>query len=183
MNAAVVQPVPVVEASPVQGFSDCHRALLRGLRSFSSLPDLVHAAERSRAVAQATLQLFEIAVLGHHADEEGDLFPAVLRSAHPGEEREQTQVIVDRLVAEHRSIETLWTMTKPAVERAAAGRDARLDAEAVAALVYAYNRHAVFEELEFLPRAAEILGRNGNHMAALGLSLHLRHAPSPVGYI
>ena len=35
----------------------------------------------------------------------------------------------------------------------------------------------------FLPLAERILGRNGNHMAALGLALHLRHAPQPIGYV
>lgn len=30
-------------------------------------------------------------------------------------------------------------------------------------------------ETEFLPLSQTILGRNSNHMAALGLSLHMRH--------
>jgi hypothetical protein len=35
----------------------------------------------------------------------------------------------------------------------------------------------------FLPVAERILSRNGEHMAALGLALHLRHAPLVVGYV
>ena len=46
-----------------------------------------------------------------------------------------------------------------------------------------YAAHAGFEESRFLPLAQDILGRDDNHMAALGLSLHLRHAPQVVGYI
>lgn len=177
-------PVPrSVEATPVEGFSDAHRGILCSLRAFSALPQLTAAADRSRRVGTATLQLFEDAVLPHHADEEGELFPAVIRSAASPEERSRVEAMVDRLIAEHRSVETLWKTLKPAVKRAAAGIDAQLDAEAVAALVYAYNRHAAFEEQEFLPLASEILGRNGNHMAALGVSLHLRHAPQPFAYI
>lgn len=38
-----------------------------------------------------------------------------------------------------------------------------------------YQRHASVEETEFLPLAQEILERNSNHLAALGLSLHMRH--------
>jgi hypothetical protein len=49
--------------------------------------------------------------------------------------------------------------------------------------VLAYNAHANYEETEFLPLAETILGRNANHMAALGLSLHMRHTPIPYGYI
>ncbi len=46
-----------------------------------------------------------------------------------------------------------------------------------------YQSHAQFEEQEFLPLARQILGRDGNHLAALGLALHMRHVPLPVGYI
>jgi len=38
-----------------------------------------------------------------------------------------------------------------------------------------YRAHAWFEEQEFLPLSQTILSRNPNHMAALGLSLHMRH--------
>jgi hypothetical protein len=170
-------------SAPLDGFSDSHRGILCALRAFAALPELTAAADRSRQVASATLQLFEGVVLPHHADEEGELFPAVLRSATAGAERSRVQDLVDRLVAEHRSVEALWKTLRPAVRRAAAGIASQLDAQAVAALTMAYNRHAAFEELEFLPLAHEILGRDGNHMAALGLSLHLRHAPEPVAYI
>jgi hypothetical protein len=181
MNAAVVQPAPAT-STPVDEFSDCHRGLLLGMRAFGSLPELAAAAARSRAVAVNTLALFDKAVLTHHADEEKELFPAVLASCSPAE-RKRLEIVIERLIAEHRSVEALWRVLKPAVKRAASGIAAELDAEAVTALVVAYNRHAAYEEAEFLPAAKHILSRNGNHMSALGLSLHLRHAPQPVGYI
>ncbi|ROZ75451.1 hemerythrin domain-containing protein [Ramlibacter sp. WS9] len=175
--------VPAADAAPLEGFSGAHRGILCAMRAFAALPEFAAAAERSRQVAITTLQLFEGTVLPHHADEESELFPAVIRSATPGPERTHVEAMVDRLVAEHRSLESLWKMLRPAVKRAAAGITAQLDAEAVAALSYAYHRHAAFEETEFLPLAGEILARNGNHMAALGLAIHLRHAPAPVAYI
>jgi hypothetical protein len=171
------------DGTPLNDFSQCHRSIVVGMRAFSRLPDLVATAERARETAQAALDLFDQAILPHHGDEEGELFPAVLASARPGEERDRVARLVDRLVAEHRSIEELWAMLKPAVRHAAAGTPAEVDAEAAAALAMAYNRHAAFEELQFLPLAAEILGRDPNHMQALDLSLHLRHAPLPVAYI
>jgi hypothetical protein len=42
-----------------------------------------------------------------------------------------------------------------------------------------YGEHARFEEEMFLPLADRILSRNENHMAALDIALHLRHAPQP----
>jgi hypothetical protein len=173
----------VTDAAPLEGFSGAHRGILCAMRAFAALPEFAAAADRSRQVAMATLQLFEGTVVPHHGDEESELFPAVIRSAIPGPERTHVEAMVDRLVAEHRSIETLWKMLRPAVKRAAAGIAAQLDAEAVAALSFAYHRHAAFEETEFLPLAREILARNGNHMTALGLALHLRHTPAPAAYI
>lgn len=131
------------------------------LHALSGLPGLVEAAARARDVAAGTLALFKGAVLEHHAEEESDLFPAVLRSAGTGEERDRVEGMVKRLTDEHRA----------------------LDAAVAGELVQRYLEHARFEEQAFLPLAATILGRNGDHLAALGLSLHLRHAPQPVGYI
>lgn len=175
---------PVVDTDrPLDTFSNCHSGILSGLESFANLPELVHAADQARTVAAATLAMFEHAVLEHHVEEEGDLFPAVLRSAEAGEEHARVKAMVKRLTQEHRAVETLWKKLKPEVKHASAGAHAALDADEVATLVQAYYRHAAYEELEFLPLARDILGRNGNHMAALGLSLHMRHSPLPVGYI
>lgn len=171
------------DAHPVDNFSQCHSGILAGLDAFASLPELVAAAEQSRRLAAATVSMFEHSALPHHADEEGDLFPAVIRSSAPGEERERVQAMADRLTAEHRSIEAQWKRIRPAVKHAAGGGGAELPAGDVAALIHAYRRHAAFEELEFLPLARDILSRNGDHLAALGLSLHLRHAPQPVGHV
>jgi hypothetical protein len=50
-------------------------------------------------------------------------------------------------------------------------------------LVSVYRAHATFEEHAFLPLSEEILGRNPNHLAALGLSLHIRQLKPVAGYI
>jgi hypothetical protein len=171
------------EASPVESFSNCHAGIVTGLAVFAGLPELVDAAARSRKIAGDVLALFEGAVLEHHKEEEAELFPAVLRSAAPGAERTRIAEITERLVLEHRMIESLWSRIKPSVKAAAAGRAAGMDAFDVARLVQTYAAHAHSEETELLPLAQEILGRNGNHMAALGMSLHMRHAPRAMGYI
>lgn len=167
--------------APLDGFSQCHAGILSQLDSLADLPALAAAAARLRGVAASTLALFQHSVFEHHAEEETELFPAVLRSAHPGDERDRVQALVERLTGEHRTMELLWKRVEPTVNAAAKGKPADVDADVVAELVRAYGNHARFEEEEFLPLADTILGRNGNHMAALGLSLHLRHASRPVG--
>jgi hypothetical protein len=171
------------EPNAVDGFSRCHAGILHGLEGFAGLPALQEAAEKARRVATGTLELLDHAVLKHHAEEEEELFPAVIRSARPGAEREHVEAIVAQLRDEHRDIEALWSRLRADVAHAADGRVSHLNADAVQLLVEVYGQHAAFEEREFLPLAQEILGRNGNHMAALGMSLHMRHVSPPIGYI
>lgn len=182
----IAQPAnqqPVRPEAPLGGFSQCHAGIISQLDALAELPALLTAASRARAVAAATLALFQKGVTEHHAEEENELFPAVLRSAEPGEEYERVSAIVQRLTSEHRSMEALWKRVESAVSAGAKGKPAQIDPAAVAELVRSCGNHARFEEEEFLPLADIILGRNGNHMAALGLSLHMRHAPQPVGHI
>ncbi len=168
---------------PLDVFSQCHSGIVSHLTALGDLPELAEAADRARAIAVGNLELFRHAVYEHHGDEEKELFPAVLRSALPGEEADAVALIVEELTRQHRAIEALWKEIEPAVKAVARGAHADLDAAAVHELVASYLEHAAYEEAEFLPLAQEILGRDSKHMAALGVSLHLRHAPQVVGYI
>lgn len=183
MNAPSDLQTQAPAETPLTGFSRCHLGILTQLDAAAQLPELVAAAERARHIAADTLALFDPSVLEHHADEEGDLFPAVQRSAVQGSESDLIADMVQRLTLEHRAIEALWRRVKPAVKLAAQGRPTDLDAASLDELVKTYTAHALFEEREFLPLAQQILGRNGNHLAALGIALHMRHVPQPTGYI
>ena len=183
MNAAPVHPV-VPHDAPLGDFSRCHLGIVSQLESFSDLPELLGTATQSRVVAQGTLDLFKDSVFAHHADEEKELFPAVLRSAQRGEEADLVQAMTQRLVKEHRSIEAQWKLLEPEVRAAARGKPATVDPAAVEQLVVDYLAHARFEEEHFLPMAACILSRNMNHVAALDMALLLRHAvPAIPAYI
>jgi hypothetical protein len=100
----------------------------------------------------------------------------VLASATKGDERDKVGAMVTRLTAEHRAIEAAWASIEPGLKAVAKGHETDLDGAAVARLVAAYRAHAGYEEAQFLPLSKAILGRDSNHMAALGMSLHLRHA-------
>src|SRR5690606_37029113 len=176
-------PASVRADAPLGEFSHCHEGILSRLEAFADLPALVAVATRARERASEALFLFEDIVMEHHADEEAELFAAVLRWAEPGEELESVRAMTRRLSAEHRAIEKLWQKHRPAVEAAARGKAADLPREAASELVSAYVAHATFEEEVFLPLARNILSRDDAHMAALGLSLHLRHAPRIPGSI
>lgn len=163
-----------VEA-PLNHFTHCHDGILSHLRTFGELPALIEAAERARQIATDTIEFVHAAVFKHHIDEEKDLFPIVLAKARPGEEHDRVKHMVDRLTAEHREIEATWRTLEPQLKRFLKGHSGRVEGEAIHKLVNAYLAHAQFEEAQFLPLSAEILGRESADMAALGLSLHMRH--------
>lgn len=167
---------------PITSFTRAHLGIVSQLEQSARLPELVEAANRARKTALDTLDLFRNTVLPHHAEEEAELFPAVLRACNAAE-RDRVQPIVDRLTAEHRATEALWNQIEPSIRAAAKGAAPEVDAESMEELVRKVLRHARYEETVFLPLAERILLRDGEHMAALGLALHLRHAPRVVGYI
>ena len=169
--------------APLLNFSNCHVGILSHLKSFAELPALLEPATRARKIAEETLKFFRDAVYEHHSEEERELFPAVLASAVKGEERDRIKVMVDQLTAEHRVVEAAWSKLEPELKKVAKGHSSELNLAGVEHLVRSYQAHASFEESQFLPLAHTILGRNSNHMEALGLSLHMRHAPAPVGHI
>lgn len=182
MNPTATTPAAETDDSPLSTFTRCHLGIVRQLEDTARLPEWVQAAARARAGAEATLALFRNSVVPHHREEEAELFTAVLQSALP-QEKARVQSLVRQLTDEHEEIEALWKKLEPALRAAARGAPADLDGDALSELVHMYLAHARFEEAEFLPLAQAILGRNGNHMAALGLSLHMRHQPTPVAYI
>lgn len=170
----------VPAAEPIAGFSRCHEGILQHLEALGGLPALLEPAARAREVAEETMRFFRAAVYEHHREEERELFPAVLASAAVGAEREQVQTIVRQLTEEHREVEGLYERVEPALKKVARGQAPDVpDAELIAdihRLVLQYEGHARYEETDFLPMAERILERNSNHMAALGLAIHLRHA-------
>ena len=162
---------------PWVNFSNCHVGIVSQLDRLGELPALLAPADLARKTAQRALAFFPKAVYEHHAEEEKELFPAVLASAKTGVERMRVEALVNNLIAQHRRLEHLWESLVSDLKKVANGQDHQLNTVALTDLVTTYQAHATMEEEEFLPLSEEILGRNSNHMAALGLSLHLRHRP------
>lgn len=167
------QPVHIDAA--LAGFSECHHEFVAQLHSALYLPELVAAAAKARAMANDLLKMFSQDVVTHHAEEERELFPAVLRAAQPGTELDEVRAMVDQLVREHRDMEARWAELQPEVEAVTRGESPALDAALIENLVQHFFAHAHFEEEHFLPLAQKILGRHSDAMAALGRSLHERH--------
>jgi heme-degrading monooxygenase HmoA/hemerythrin-like domain-containing protein len=173
---ALTSPTHDALDQPIQDFSDCHVGIVNMLNDLAVLSRQPNPMPQRREVAGRTLTFFRDVVTTHHNEEEAELFPAVLADAATGDERTKIEALVNRLVGEHRHLEGLFAGLTPALSAIENGGEDSLDSAAVTTLVNEYLAHARFEEEVLLPLAQTILGRNSDHMAALGLSLHIRHA-------
>jgi len=171
------------DPTPVDHFAHCHVGIFAQLDRLGDLPALLEPAARARRIAEQSLAFFSKGMYAHHSEEEQELFPAVHRSAEAGAERLKVDQLIEQLTQDHRALERLWASLEPGLKKVAKGQDSTLDVEALQALVERYQAHAQLEEQQFLPLAQTVLGRQNHHMAALGLSLHMRHVPRFVAHI
>jgi len=170
--------------APISDFKNCHSGIFRKLEALTELAELLPKFQRARQLSEQSVEFFREAIFEHHLDEERELFPAVLAETREGEERPRVRQIIDRLTEEHRTLEKLWKSLEGDLKRVAKGKESDVDLEAIAQLTSRYRAHAEFEETAFLPLSEEILARNLNGIAALGMSLHMRHTPLRVtGYV
>jgi hemerythrin-like domain-containing protein len=102
------------------------------------------------------MRYFDTAGRDHHADEEDDLFPALIESM-AGSDAVCLREITEGLATEHREIESKWQCVRAALEKISAGESVSLAFSDVEALALAYERHIQREEGELLPMAARLL--------------------------
>lgn len=173
-------PQNATDTAPIDDFSQCHTGIFRKLEVLSSLPALLEPAARAREVAAESLEFFREAIFEHHLDEERELFPLTTAHAQAGDEADRIKEMVQRLTQEHRELELTWKRLESGLKQVSKGQASDIRVADIEALVTRYRGHAEFEEREFLPLAQKILARNSNVMAALGMSLHMRHRPMNV---
>ena len=174
MNAAHYR---VDTDAPISNFSHCHIGILHHLDQLSELLNQKNDVQTAKKIALEALAYFHSVMKAHHQEEESELFPAVHSSAAPGEEVAHVNQLIATLTHQHRELENAWHSLEPALKEIGKGHASTVDQVHFQLLISRYKAHAQLEELDFLPLAEKILGRNSNHMAALGLSLHMRHVP------
>jgi hemerythrin-like domain-containing protein len=144
---------------PLEMLSACHYRIQRQCETLRRLVE--HMAARgpdaeARSAAAAVMRYFDTAGRDHHADEEDDLFPALIESM-AGSDAVCLREITEGLATEHREIELKWQSVRAALEKISAGESVSLALSDVEALALAYERHIQREEGELLPMAARLL--------------------------
>jgi hemerythrin-like domain-containing protein len=153
--------------SPEGGFDEplelwlaCHERVLRFCNLLERLRLHVtqHGADaEARQTATSIRRYFNEAAPRHHADEEVDLFPRLLRWLDEGPataspvDVAQTHAAIDALMAEHRSNEVLWSSLDGALAQIERGTAAQLNAGEIEAFGRTYRRHIEVEEGVVMP--------------------------------
>lgn len=144
---------------PLEMLAACHGRVQAQCATLQRLlPHLAtHGADQAaREAATAVMRYFDTAARDHHADEEQDLFPALIE-AMAGSDAVCLHDLTRALAAEHRQLEALWRGLRKALTQLVAGDRAALTPALVQDFVALYTGHIAREEAELLPMAARLL--------------------------
>jgi hemerythrin-like domain-containing protein len=129
------------------------------------------ADSQARSAVANVMRYFDTSARHHHADEEEDLFPALIESM-AGSDEVCLREMIQGLTADHRALEAAWQRLRRVLERIAAGEFSPLAADDVEAMIDLYERHIEREESELLPMAARLL--NEDDLARIGRAMRAR---------
>jgi hemerythrin-like domain-containing protein len=145
---------------PLEMLAACHERIEAQLCTLEKL--LEHLPQKgadaaAREAAQQVMRYFDTAGVHHHRDEDEDVFP-LLRRLAAERDRPEVSAVINGLEEDHATMDAQWARLREQLAALAAGRDARIDAEAVARFAWLYRRHMEKESALVLPFAREAVG-------------------------
>ncbi|HZV92063.1 MAG TPA: hemerythrin domain-containing protein [Caldimonas sp.] len=166
--------------APLEMLSACHARIQDQCETLRRL--LHHLAsqgvdEQARQAATAVMRYFDTAAPLHHADEEVDLFPALIESM-AGSDPVCLRELAQSLGSEHRQLEAAWRRVRKGLQQVVEGNAKALAPADVEALATLYARHIDREEKELLPMAARLLG--DAELDGVGRAMRERRGIAPI---
>ena len=162
INLPGYAPPPVGFEAPLEMLSACHARIEQQCATLQRLVRHVagHGTDaQARSAAAGVMRYFDTAAVDHHADEEMDLFPALIEAMAGSD-----AVCLRELTA--------------GLAQVAVAATTSLDADAIAAFVGIYQRHIAREEGELLPMAARLL--DDDALDRVGRAMRERRGVAPV---
>lgn len=166
---------------PLEMLAACHQRVQNQCATLRRLvPHLAqHGADAAaRSAATAVMRYFDTAARDHHADEESDLFPALIESM-AGSDAACLRELTTALCADHRQLEAHWRELRARLATIAAGKGAALASADVEPLIDLYECHIAREEGELLPMAARLLSEDA--LDAIGRAMRERRGIAAEG--
>ena len=127
--------------------------------------------EQAQQAARNIMRYFDTAAVDHHADEEDDLFPALLESV-AGSDPVCIKNLIERLSHEHRQLEAQWRKLRKSLLKIADGHHEPLAQDDVDRFLSQYEQHLRCEDEELLPLAQRLLGQH--HIDKIGQAMRER---------
>jgi len=149
---------------PLSMLASCHERMhaMVALLERLSTHIAAHGADGEACqAANRVIKYFDTAAVHHHADEEEDLFPALL-DAVAGSDAVCIRELTHALIADHRKLERHWQALRPHLQAlASTTEDAaeKWDAEVASQFATAYRSHLRREDNDLLPLANRLLGQ------------------------
>jgi len=147
------------EDGPLRMLSRLHARTLEHCADLCAL--VAHVAEcgcdeQARRASQAAVRYFDTCPAQYHADEEEDLFPALLESM-AGSDAVCLRDLTSEMARQHRALEAMWQRLRKPLAALAGGQGATLEGAQVQAFAALHRSQIEREETELLPMAARLL--------------------------
>ena len=167
---------------PLDALSACHRRIEKQMATLTRLQSHIARSgfdDEARVAVAAILRYFINAAPHHHADEEVDLFPKLLRAAEALSDRARAFELVSHLLVDHREMETSWALVREALEGLQSGEKTGLDSQLCYEFVRIYSSHIEREDHQLFPLAARLFSKAD--LETLGIAMARRRGlPPPV---
>lgn len=167
---------------PLEMLDACHGRIQAQIETLRRLVQHLprHGADQAaREAAQGVLRYFSVAAPHHHADEENDLFPALLASRAVAKEpavAAQVEALIERILADHRLMDRARDEVLARLQSIVAAQPGEcgeaLPAAMVEGLAELYLGHIDLETRELLPLGRRLL--SPEQAAAVGRSMAAR---------
>ena len=164
--------------TPLEMLEACHERVQAQLRTLSRLVAWLpqHGADaEAQQAATRVMHYFDTAAANHHADEEDDLCPALLRQVGD-DQRAALMTLIDWIKTDHVYLHAAWAELRECLEAVSQGRHADL-AEKVATFTKRYERHIEREEGELLPFARALLSEQDLEEMTETMTARRRYVP------
>ena len=165
---------------PIAALSACHRRIEKQMETLARLQQHVASCgfdNDARIATAAILRYFIEAAPNHHADEEIDLFPKVLRAAEASLDRARAYELIAHLLVDHRNMDAAWEQLREALQALVSGEKPDLDTQLCKEFALVYSSHIEREEEQLFPLAARLLDKAD--LEALGKAMAQRRGLPP----
>lgn len=156
----MIQITPIGQAlapsfdHPIEMLEACHDKVRYFTHQLAQLPahlDQFGITDATIQTIHGILRYFDVAAPLHHADEEQNLFPALLTVAP------QYSPLIERLLAEHLELNMSWLVLREQLQQVQQGHAQALSRTRVQRFCRRYRLHALDEENEVFTAAKDFL--------------------------